>query len=144
MGTSSWLCTVLDQEMLEVWRGVQIAARTTPDNMLFQKTGTEVARELGNRYLLRYLLPHQVGWFSRGSELRHYVTPTPYSPEETVLWLALPKPAQSRTFVMMLDPAMIGLLLGPRWVRLGKGIEYILPDGFPKEALVGGWELGVA
>lgn len=148
MGTSSWLATLLDQEMLEVVRKVSIRPRTTPDAMLPQLNGPQVATHLGGRYLLRYLLPHQVGdvdsYAAQGSNRRHFVTPTPYAPGETVPWLALPKPAESRLYVMLLDPEKIDReVLGPRWVRGGKGFEYLLPQGFPKEALVFQWALQV-
>jgi hypothetical protein len=140
---ASWLATSLDQEMLEQHR-VLIASRTTPDQDLPSKTGTQVAQELGNRYLLRYLAAHQTGLHANGSEQRHFVTPTAYSAAETVSWLALPLPTQDRAFVLMLDPAKIETIVGPRWVRCGKGIEYILPFGFPKEALTLAWEVQVA
>ncbi len=129
--------------MLEGARGVPIAPRTIPDSRLPTRPGPDVAKELGGRYLLRYLLPHQVGDFRFGSDKRHYATPTPYAPEETVSWLYLPSPAQARCFVMLLDPSRILEIQGPRWVRLGKGIEYVLPKGFKREAIVGGWELEV-
>jgi hypothetical protein len=60
MGVCSRLATVLDHEMLEV-RGVIIASRLTPDDELPRKDGKDVADELGGRYLLRYMLPHQTG-----------------------------------------------------------------------------------
>ena len=122
---------------------MRIAARVTPDDSLPLKSGRDVALELGGRYLLRYMLPHQVDQFREGSRARHFVTPTPYSPEDTVSWLYLPKPTGDRPFVLLLDPASIPSLQGPRWVRLGNGIEYILPQGFPREAIVAGWELKV-
>jgi hypothetical protein len=144
LGSSSWLATALDQELLEVVRGIPIAPRTTPINSPpLQKTGRQVSDELGGRYLLRYLLPHQIGSHTTGSDRPHWVTPTPYAPEETVSWLALPAPAQPRTFVMLLDPSKIPDIWGPRWVKLGKGIEYYLPRGFPGSALVFAWELRV-
>jgi hypothetical protein len=129
--------------MLEVQRARPIASRDTPDSQLKRRSGADVATELGNRYLLRYLLAHQLGQFRNGSSRKHYVTPTPYSAEETISWLALPQPTEPRTYVMLLDPARISVILGPRWVRLGKGIEYVLPDGFPQDAIVLGWEVAV-
>jgi len=145
LGTSSWLVTLLDQEMLEAIRGVTIYHRLTPDAQLPQKNGQQVTDELGGRYLLRYLLPHQVGLFTTGSTHRQYVTPTAYAPGETIYWLALPAPRQPRTYVLVLDPRKMPNteILGPRWVRLGTGIEYILPGGFPSGAVVGGWEIRV-
>ena len=112
----AWLSTVLDQEMLEVVRRVRIAPRTVSYQILlvsWQKTGRQVAGELGGRYLLRYLLRHQVGSYINGSTDRHYTTPTPYSPADTVSWLTLPSPTRKRDFVMLLDPTKIDTILGP-------------------------------
>ena len=139
-GTAGWLATVLDEELLERVHGVVIAPRMTPDMHLPARTGHDVARELGGRYLLRYVLEEQLGVFADGSDAAHYVTPTPYAPGETVVYLSLPRPASPRRYVMMLDPLRIAEIRGPRWVRLGPGIEYILPRGFPRDALVWGWE----
>jgi hypothetical protein len=110
---------------------------------LLERTGAQVATELSGRYLLRYLLPHQVGQYAAGSGDQHWVTPTPYAPEETVSWLALPAPRDPRTYVMVLHPAQIPVICGPRWVRFGGGIEYYLPNGFPPAALAFSWELEV-
>jgi len=129
--------------MLEVVRRVRIADSVTPDDFLPMRLGREIALELGGRYLLRYMLSHQVGQYALGSQDRHFVTPTAYSPEDAVSWLYLPKPSEKRPFVMLLNPAKIPYVRGPRWVRLGNGIEYILPRGFPREAVVAGWELEV-
>jgi len=41
-----------------------------------------------------------------------------------------------RVLVMLLDPSKIDEIKGPRWVRFGNGIEYLLPKGFLSEALV--------
>ena len=149
MGSSSWLATLLDQEMLEMVRRVPIAPRTTPDNALPMKTGIVVAAELGDRYLLRYLLPDQVSkvteWNRNGSSDPHWVTPTAYAPGETVSWSALPAPAQPRQYVMLLDPKKVARdILGPRWIRMGKGIEYLLPNGFDAAAVVFPWALYVS
>jgi hypothetical protein len=134
---------MLDQEMLEIVRRVRIARRVTPDANLPVKRGQVVAHELAGRYLLRYMLPHQVGQIREGSPARHFVTPTPYSADDVVAWLYLPKPTGRREFVLLLDPGKIAVIQGPRWVRLGNGIEYILPEGFQREAIVAGWELNM-
>lgn len=149
MGSCSWLATLLDQEMLEVVRGVSIYSRTTTDKKMKSLSGTQVAQQLGGRYLLRYLLPNRVSkvtdWKKNGSNDPHWVTPTAYAPGETVSWLALPAPAQSRQFVMLLDPAKITRdILGPRWIRMGKGIEYKLPNGLNWQAVVFAWALQVS
>jgi hypothetical protein len=44
---------------------------------------------------------------------------------------------------MLIDPAAVDLIQGPRWVRGGDGIEYLLPHGFPSRALPLAWELEV-
>ena len=142
MATSSHLATQLDHEMLSA-HSVVIAPSSTPDSGLARKTGRQVARELGGRYLLRYLLPHQVGRYAGGSTAPHWVTPTAYAPEETISWLALPAPRDPRPYVMSLKPEEIADISGPRWVRFGGGIEYHLPTGFPAGALAFPWELEV-
>ena len=81
------------------------------------------------------MLPHQVGTLLNGTTNRQFVTPTPYSPEETVSWLALPSPSQPRPYVLLLDPAQLQDVYGPRWVHMGGGIEYILNTGFPPNAI---------
>jgi hypothetical protein len=118
--------------------GVAIASAGTPDGALVPKLGTVVASELGGRPLLRYLMAHQAGQFLNGSDCPHYVTPTPFSPREVVSYLAVPALHVERAFVMLLDPSKIKTILGPRQVWLGKGIEYILPNGFPAEAILTG------
>jgi hypothetical protein len=138
--TAGSLATILDGEMLEVVHGVQIEARTVPDSKLPLKSGVQVAAELGGRYLLRYVLNRQLGSFLAGSTSSHYVTPTPYGSHEAISFLNLPLPRYHRHFLLLLNPLHIEVVQGPRWVRLGSGIEYILPKGFPKMALVWGWE----
>ncbi len=143
MGSSRWLATVLDQEMLERVRGIVIAARTVPDDALPTRRGPDVAAEIGERYLLRYMLPQQVGQLRRGTSDPQFVTPTPLAPEATVPWLFLPRPEEARVFVMALDAARVPEIKGPRWVRCGPGIEYLLPGGFPPDAIVWPWEMQV-
>jgi len=138
------LATRVDQEWLERVQGVQIASSLTPDNALTLKDGATLARELGGRYLIRYLHSDQLGTGQQGSVAPCYVTPTAYSPEDCVRWLALPNPAHPREFALILDPSKIPAALGPRWVRLGDGIEYLLPQGFPPEALVLPWEVRIS
>lgn len=145
MGTSSRLATMLDADMLARNGRTRIAPPGTPQSRLSIRTANRVAWELGGRYLLRYLLPyHLQSYFNGGPDslqaflnMGHYVTPTPFSPEETVPWLALPAPDQPRPYVLLLKPERITTrILGPRWVRMGGGIEYILPDGFNQSAIV--------
>jgi hypothetical protein len=146
MGTAKLLATNLDRHMLEE-RGTIIVPGVTQDAAVPSKSGVEVFDELGGRFLLQYLLTGQGDTVEKLSQIQgrlQWVTPTPYSPEETISMLALPAPEQSREYVLILDPRKIEEIQGPRRVLLGLGIEYILPKGFPKEALVLPWPVEVA
>jgi hypothetical protein len=132
MPVCSQLATQLDEEMPGP---AVISPAHTPISALPLKTGLDVSKELGGRYLLRYLLPHQVTLFSAGATALQYATPTPYSSTETLHWLALPG-TLPRDYVLLLDPSLIPWIRGPRRVRLAYGIEYILPGGFPRSAIV--------
>jgi hypothetical protein len=123
--------------------GTHIASATTLDGDLPVRTGAEVAVELGGRFLLRYMLRRQLGDFAGGSMDKHFVTPTPVSARDAGSFLALPSVAERRRYVMLIDPAAIAEIQGPRWVRGGSGIEYLLPNGFPQAALLLGWEIEV-
>jgi hypothetical protein len=120
--------------------GVRIAESHVIDSALPRKSGSEVAQELGGRYLLRYLSRQQIGQYARGHGGIHWVTPTPYSSRDCMTWLNLPAPDKPRTHALLLDPERIPSIAGPRWIEGGLGIEYMLPDGFPAEALVFEWE----
>src|SRR5438105_6352071 len=113
--------------------GVPIAREMMPaDSPLANRSGTEVARELTGRLLLHYVTPANVGKYRNGRADPCYVTPTALSPEDTVAQLGLPAPNILRQYVLFLDPTRIGLIQGPQVVAFGKGIQYILPLGFPK------------
>lgn len=141
MSTCSALATRLDEEMLLARPAViyppYIAVSAMP-----ARSGSEVATELGGRYLLRYLTRAQYRQFTTGADQLSFATPTPYSPTEAVSWLALPAPTR-RSFVLLLDPNQIPEIRGPRQVRLGGGLEYVLPRGFPAAALVLPWPIPV-
>lgn len=131
-----WTSTLLDQEQIER-DGTAIAVRRQPVEAMPVRLGTEVAEELGHRYLVRYLTDSQVSLFSTGSTDRaHWVTPTPYGVEDVVSWLALFAPRQPRRHALLLDTIEISEVCGPAWIRLGQGIEYYLPRGFPEAAVV--------
>ena len=137
------LATTLDREMLSR-RRVDIAPGATPDEDLPRKSGPVVSFELGGRFLLRYVSALQLGSYLDGSSSKHWVCPTPYSPADVVSQLALPDPGTPRTHVMLMNPARLDVIQGPRYVRGGAGIEYILPEGFTKAALVLTWEVVVS
>jgi hypothetical protein len=136
------LARTLDQEMLER-AGVSIHSAITPDVALPIRRGDEVSLELGGRLLVRYMLRRQLGLFAGGSSDKHYVTPTPLSQSDAPSFLALPVVAERRSFAMLVDPREIDEIQGPRWVRGGNGIEYLLPSGFRPSAVLLGWEIEI-
>jgi hypothetical protein len=135
MASTTRLATNLDVEMLRR-RGVTVAPAGTNLADLPQSDNVELARQLCSRLLLRYVTPAQLSLFVGGSAKEHYVTPTPILPEEAVGTLALPPADRLRAYVLLIDPAFVPVALGPRWVSWGAGIEYVLPLGFPEEAVV--------
>jgi hypothetical protein len=124
--------------------GASIASALASDDSLPVRSGDEVSQELGGRFLVRYMLRRQLGTFAAGSTAKHYLTPTPLASSEVRSVLALPNPGAPRRFAMMIDPAEVDEIQGPRWVRGGSGIEYVLPRGFPSRAVLLGWEILVA
>lgn len=141
MVACSRMATNLDIEML----GWNVSGGKTPIESLPKKTGPEVYEEIGHRQLIRFLTPDQNGAFREGSEMRHFTTPTPYPADEVIETLHLPGIHLPRLWALILDPRRIPTIAGPKFVRWGFAIEYILPDGFPKEALVDTlWEVRVS
>jgi hypothetical protein len=137
MATSSWLATWLDWDFLEQQRGARILPPKTDRAMEYpDRPGIEVANELAGRKLLRYMTPAQVGTFRSGTTAETYVTPTAYTADEAPRWLVLPVPTISRPYALILDPAQIPWIQGPMWVAAIRGMQYILPYGFPAEAIV--------
>src|SRR3989338_37936 len=137
MTTTSWMATLFDARMIERRpKNIRIAPPGTSVGALSILNGNALRKQLGGRYLFRYLRSNQIGQLVNGVGTRQYVSPTPYSPGEAVKWLALPRPNYPPTFVLFLIPDHLRNIRGPRYVLLGGGIEYILEDGFDKNALV--------
>jgi hypothetical protein len=136
------LATKLDVEML-LKLGVKVASSAVSDEDLPRKTGMEVARELGGRPLVRYLRRQDAGRYLYGDSNRHCTTPTAYASEDLIGFLNLPDPTTRRTHFLLLDAAKVGEILGPRYIAWGGGIEYVLPEGFPKEALINPWGMEI-
>jgi hypothetical protein len=132
LGTCSRIAMVIGSEMLSN-NGIHIYPQGTP--LTGMSPVNNLSTQLSGRYLLRYLLPHQLGRFLNGTSTRQYVTPTPYAPEETASWLALPAPDQPRPYDLVLDPTQLHDVFRPRWVQMGGGIEYILNTGFLSNAI---------
>lgn len=141
--TCSRLATTLDEVRLAA-APVMPVPFDTDDADLPKWTGREVSEHLGGRLLLRYLTPVQVGTMTGGTSDVQYVTPTPYAPDEAISWLALPAPTVPRQHALVLKPEVVDVILGPRVVRWGGGIEYLLPNGFPRTALHFAWEIRIS
>jgi hypothetical protein len=127
--TSGWIARGLDALML----GEAISGEWTADEELAERSGDEVAQELGGRMLLRYVEDSTEKSRSRAT----FVSPTAYSADEVGAYLALPNPESPRRHVLFLNPSCIERIKGPRWVMQGQGIEYILVDGYDETAIVG-------
>lgn len=136
------LSTHLDIEMLRKV-GVNVSSSSVPDSGLPAKSGMEVERELSGRPLIRYLRKEDVKKFVFGDANRQCVTPTPYSVADLVSFLNLPDPTTKRTHYLLLEASKIQEVLGPRRIAWGGGIEYILPKGFPIEALLNRWAMEI-
>ena len=134
----SRLATTIDKHMLGA---VPLAPMAVGPRGLAQRTGAQVADELGGRLLLRYVVDPQ-GPYGSGSTDPHWTTPTAYSPSETLTWLALPG-TNAREYVWLLDPARIAEIWGPREVFGGHAVEYYLPRGFSATALMLPWAIPV-
>ena len=163
MGTCGRLATQMDAEMLRRNGAKAIYDWFSWDRIIGDQgaLGIDPTKELDGRYLVRYLRRRQQGLFLRGAAGPVFVTPTAYSPDEVVSWLALPFPTDRVDLALLLDPRELGYrpsgplfrVYGPRWVPFGGGIEYLLFDGFPEAAIVpvavgigggvGRWELEV-
>lgn len=129
------LAVTLDLEML--WRNGAVLhdalarAEDMPD-----LTPAQLATQLGGRPLLRYLLAHQAEEARTGRAGVVYATPTPMDPLEVAPANATPAVDRTRPFVLLLDPLLLAGVRGPRRVRQGFGIEYILTRGFSPDAVV--------
>jgi hypothetical protein len=49
-----------------------------------------------------------------------------------------------REYALVLKPEELDVVLGPRTVQFGGGIEYILPNGFTEQALHFPWEIRIS
>ena len=131
----------LDEEMLGR-HGVALAPPFTADHAL--PVCVDLAGQLGGRYLIKYVrdgdhllfrVPHVTPVFGG----QHWVTPTVLCPEEIARVLHLPSNLPDPEYALVLDPAKLDAR-GPRRSRFGTGIEYLLPNGFPSDAILPpGW-----
>ena len=128
-------------------RGSSVASPITELARLPIRSGSEVASELGGRFLLRYLRANQVDSIEAGLfdwSRPQFTTPTPIPPREATALLRMPRSRNPATHALVIDPARVPHIQGPRYVALGRmTIEYMLPDGIPQEALVLRWPIQV-
>ncbi|WP_152611135.1 hypothetical protein [Amycolatopsis sp. MJM2582] len=114
-----------------------IAHHAVPSENLPRKSGDQVFKEIGNRQLLRYVDIYHVHEPETGRDnLPTWVTPTPLSCDDLDHYLDLPSPDIPRTHVVRIDPRYIDEIRGPQWVGLGLGIQYLLPRGYPLDAVL--------
>jgi len=97
--------------------------------------------------LLRYVRGSQLDEIEAGEfdwDRPHFVTPTALPPNEAPALLRLPKAREPATHALVLDPARVLNIQGPRYVALGRmTIEYVLPNGIPRSSLVLAWPIEV-
>jgi hypothetical protein len=130
------LSLVLDEEMLGRHR-VVVAPPWTPDLAL--SPCDDLAAQLGGRLLVKYLRKEDRRTYSGSSAVVHFpgihhVTPTAICLSNLASVLNLP-PLDPPRYALLLDPTRLEAL-GPRRIRGGRAIEYVLPRGFPLSAVV--------
>ncbi|QZY30612.1 hypothetical protein [Nocardioides coralli] len=119
-----------------------LSAAHVPLDELPSRSGAEVATELAGRALLRYVAATGVHENSHPGPT--FVTPTAYTSSELNSYLALPRPDLLRDHAIWIDPSRVDTILGPRWVHLGSGIEYVLPNGYTSDAVIEpGWAVQI-
>lgn len=134
----SALATHLDLHMIGPG---EVLACDIPDHELPVLEGAELATQLKGRKLLHFVALGNVGSFRHGASRPIFVTPTPYPAAEVTRALALPAVGMPRRHVLVLEPAKLEQVAGPRHVAWGQGIEYILLDGFHEDAMALKWEV---
>ena len=125
-----------DWHMIEIEHGVRIHLPPRHDSdPPAARHGSDVMGELGGRFLLNYVAGWQVGRYDRGRPERCWVTPTLYAPEDVTSYILPPVANETREYAYLLDPSKVALIEGPMWVAVGGGIQYVLPVGYPEEAI---------
>jgi hypothetical protein len=135
MSSCARMATSLDHWMLK-GHGVEAVASATRDADLPEKSGDQVFEETGRRYLIRYVPKDGISLESMLEPSPRWVTPTPYSAEDAVRYLALPFGERQREYYWLINPRYLRNVKGPRSIDGGFGIEYLIPEGVPEGALV--------
>ncbi|WP_369033250.1 hypothetical protein [Streptomyces adonidis] len=139
MATSvSTLATHLDLHMIGP---SEVQGCHVPDHLLPVLEGAALAVQLKGRKLLHFVTLDNLGSFRDGTSRPIFTTPTPYNPGDVIGALALPGAGLPREHVIVLEPTKLEQVAGPRYVAWGQGIEYILLNGFKRDAIASKWEL---
>lgn len=142
MPHSTRLALTLDEEMLGK-HGTPVASPWTADADL--PLAKSLVTDLGDRFLIKYIRHNDRTRYSAPfSGITHYpgvhyLSPTPLCRDELISALNLPAPLPPPRHALILDPAQL-TAHGPRKIRSGQGVEYVLLSGFPATAIVPpGW-----
>jgi hypothetical protein len=136
MESVTQLAIHLDMEMLHD-RGVEIYHEHVADSDLPE---CDPQADLGRRHLIKYVRSHEHEKYAIMSGVNKFagpqwVTPTPLAPCDLMDCLALP-PGEPPGWYLLLRTDMLASVRGPRRIRRGNGVEYLLPDGFTSDAIV--------
>ncbi|WP_405933715.1 hypothetical protein [Streptomyces sp. NBC_00827] len=138
MGTCGFLATHIDLFML--------GARVFPEWERLDAHAKADASCLNGRLLVHYLVPgaqHDFREGFAGGEGGLWATPTPYSSDDAARYLRFPCPQVARTHAILIDPTKVPELRGPRRVQRGDGLEFLLPQGVPANAILDQTEVEV-
>lgn len=144
MAPGAQLAVTLDEEMLGA-HGVLVHPPWTPDAAL--PIAPNVITDLGDRFLVKYVRSADTHRYSIFSGITHfpgwhYLTPTPLARSQVVKTLNLPGHLPTPRFALLLDPRLL-TAFGPRRIRSGSGIEYLV-NGFDAAAIVSpGWAVEI-
>jgi hypothetical protein len=127
--------TSRDIEFLQAC-GISIAPSNHPIERLPEMSGWEFWNRT-HHHLFKYLTAGTLHLFNQGSKIPEWVAMSWYSSsKEAIDSLCLPNPEKPRKFVLVIDPRPITRIVGPRHVVLAVGVEFFLPQGIPREAVV--------
>jgi len=137
MPHATQLAITLDEEML-MRNGVDVFRPDTDIDDLPE--ASDLSEQIGGRFLMKYLRSGDHKRYSVISKKTyfdglHYLTPTPLCTANVVEALALPTDLDTPSYALILDPKKI-VAYGPRRVRGGRAVEYIVKDGFALDAIV--------
>ena len=143
MPHAAQLALMLDEEMLRL-HGVAVSDPWVPDHAL--PISADLASQLCDRYLIKYVRKRDRERYSpplSGIATYtgvHFVTTTAICRDELSPMLNLP-PFSLPRYALILNPAQL-TVHGPRRIRGGRGIEYVLLNGFPSDAVIEpGWPM---